>query len=173
MPTILEFYTPPPVLTGSGKGIKSLYLPANKGFYHCFWCSKSPMDAPIGLPVEMINNKKKIEQISSNSGEKYFIKEDGDFEPQFKTVGIFCSLPCAKAHWQERRNETQYLLAGQFLDMIWKLEMGPIQEFNASPPRHLYKVFGGTLDSGQECEFKNVKMQHLAIVFAEKKILED
>lgn len=174
MPTILEFYSPPPVLSGSGKGIKSLYQAQNNAFYHCLWCSKNPLQFAIGLPVELVNNKVKVEQISSNSGEKFWIKEDADFVPVFKTVGIFCSLQCAKAHWQERRHETQYSLAGMFLDMVWKLEMGPAaRPLAASPPRHLYKVFGGTLDWGQECELKNVKMQHLAQVFVDKSLSND
>jgi len=127
------------------------------------WCARTVTE-PIGLPIEHVNEKRIVEQISSNSGEKYTIKEDGDYQPHFKTYGIFCSLGCTKAFWLDNKTKPCFEFCGLYLHQIWTAEFGPGVEFVAAPPRETLKVFGGTLDYS-EFHSDDPRKLHVATLF--------
>ena len=145
--TSLQTYCQPGQETvGSVKLIHSLLIPQNATFYLCMWCTGSTIH-PIGLAVGYIADKIQTEQTSSCSGEKFIIKEEGDYKPHFRTYGMFCSLQCAKAFWLDHRHQMEFKYAGLYLQNIWNAEYSPNLEFIEAPPREMLKVFGGTLDN--------------------------
>ena len=111
-------------------------------------------------------------QISSNSGETFQIKEDGPITHVYKTYGVFCCLNCAKAFWLEHKTNDKYVLAGMLLEQIWITETGKTgKRLEAALPRELLKCFGGSLDyeeyhnQNHSKQFNKIKMTHMACIF--------
>ena len=86
---------------------------------HCWWCSLSFKNSPVGLPTEYQNNK-------------------------FRTLGCFCSYNCALSYnlansLHEKHERTS------LLHQMYKKQYNEFRHIKAAPPKEILTIYGGNV----------------------------
>jgi hypothetical protein len=98
----------------------------------CYWCCHRFENAPIGIPVNVVNDA-------------------------FEVYGCFCSLECAAAYnFDQNKNQDEMWERYNLLNLMSR-RMRLHNVVRSAPPRLALKIFGGHLDIDAFRAFNNTK----------------